>query len=173
MPGGAPPPSGWIRGLLAVERAVTGAVTAVACAMLAAAACVGFYQVLARFVLEQPATWSEVLVRTLLIWMVYLGVVAVMRAGALVSVDVLRRLAKGRAARILDGLVTGSTLAVLIILLVAGIQITWRVRFQVMAGLEIPISWAYAAIPVGAAFAILAVLAHHFDPRRLELDNAV
>ncbi len=167
------PVPAWVRGLLAVERVSTACVTVLACAMLAVAACVGFYQVLARFVLEQPATWSEVLVRTLLIWMVYLGVVGAMRAGALVSVDLMRRMAKGRWARLLDGLITGSTLAVLVILLWAGIQIAWRVRFQVMAGLEVSITWAYAAIPVGAAFAILAVLAHHFDPRRLELDNAV
>ena len=172
VPGESASP-GWVRGLLAVERVATGIVTALACALLAAAAGVGFYQVLARFVLERPSTWSEVLVRTLLIWMVYLGVVAAMRAGALVSVDVLRRLVKGRWARIVDGLVTACTLGVLAVLLVAGIQIAWRVRFQVMAGLEVSISWAYAAIPVGAAFAMLAVLAHHLDPRRLELDNAV
>ena len=46
-------------------------------------------------------------------------------------------------------------------------------RFQTLAGLEVPVSWAYAAIPVGAAISILAVLAHFFDPKREELENAV
>jgi TRAP-type C4-dicarboxylate transport system permease small subunit len=34
-------------------------------------------------------------------------------------------------------------------------------------------SWAYAAIPIGSAFGMLAVIAHHFDPRRQELETAL
>ena len=54
-----------------------------------------------------------------------------------------------------------------------GVDLAWRVRFQTLAGLEIPVTWAYAAVPTGSAVAILAVLAHFFDPQRNELDTAV
>lgn len=159
--------------LLRTERIVTETSVAVACGLLAAAAAVGFYQVLARFVLAQPATWSETLVRTLLIWMVYLGMAGAIRVGALVSVDMLYRACRGRARRILETAIMLATLALLLILFWFGWTLAERVRFQNLAGLEIPVTWAYAAIPVGALLSLLAVLAHYFDPRRDDLDNAV
>lgn len=164
--------SGMIAALLAFERLVTRAVTACACLLMAAAALVGFYQVFTRFVLEQPSTWSEVLTRTLLIWMVYLGVVGAFRAGALVSVDVLYNLTSGRARRLLEAVITAAELALLVIMFWWGVDMAYRVRFQNLAGLEISIAWAYAAIPVGAIFAIPAVIAHYFDPQRHELETA-
>jgi TRAP-type C4-dicarboxylate transport system permease small subunit len=33
-------------------------------------------------------------------------------------------------------------------------------------------SWAYGALPAGALLALLAVLAHHLDPRSDELELA-
>jgi TRAP-type C4-dicarboxylate transport system permease small subunit len=158
--------------LLTIDRIVTRAVMALAALLLAAAAASAFYQVFTRFVLEQPSTWSEVLTRTLLIWMVYLGVAGAFRTGALVSVDVLYTLSRGRARQAIEALITLSSLALLGIMLWYGAQMAYRVRFQNLAGLEISIAWAYAAIPVGAAFAMLAVLAHHFDPQRRELETA-
>jgi len=162
-----------IRLLLITERAVTRVSVFAACGFLAAAACVGFYQVLARFLLAEPVTWSETFVRVTLIWMSYLGLCAAMRKGALVSVDVLYAMCKGRTRRALQAAIAASTLALLVILVWYGAILTQRVQFQILAGLEISVSWAYAAIPVGAAVSILAVLAHYFDPKREELENAV
>jgi TRAP-type C4-dicarboxylate transport system permease small subunit len=162
-----------VRILLTVERWLTEAVVASACLMLAAAACAGLHQVVSRFILQQPSTWSEVLVRVLLIWMVYLGAAGAIRTGALVSVDLLYRKTRGFARRSVEAAVTLCTLAILIILFWYGWDMVNRVRFQNMAGLEISMSWAYAAIPVGSAFGILAVIAHYFDPQRRELETAL
>jgi TRAP-type C4-dicarboxylate transport system permease small subunit len=48
-----------------------------------------------------------------------------------------------------------------------------RVRFQEMAGLEVSMAWGYAAIPVGAVFAMLGALAHFLDRRAEELEAAI
>jgi TRAP-type C4-dicarboxylate transport system permease small subunit len=159
--------------LMTVEHAVTSVSVALACVLLAAAATVGFFQVISRFVLEQPSTWSEPLVRTLLVWMAYLGLCGVIRAGALVSVDALYRATRGRARRVLEAVITLATLSLLLILAWYGTDLAWRVRAQNLAGLEIPVIWAYSAIPVGAAVSVLAVIAHFFDPLREELETAV
>ena len=45
-----------------------------ACAMMVVAAALGVFQIVTRFVLEQPAEWSEILIRFSLIWMVFLGI---------------------------------------------------------------------------------------------------
>ena len=49
------------------------------------------FQIITRFVLEQPAEWTEILIRFRLIWMVFLGIPIAFRQGAMVSVDVLYR----------------------------------------------------------------------------------
>ncbi len=56
--------------------------------------CLGLYQVLVRFVFNQPSPWSEELIGRLLIWAVALGIVAGFRQGALVSVDLMLRLSR-------------------------------------------------------------------------------
>ena len=159
--------------LFRFERLVTEAGLVAASAMLALAACTGLYQVMTRFVFQEPATWSEPLIRTLLIWMAYLGLAAAVRAGTLVSVDLFYRMLRGRHRRALEGFITLATLVLLCILFWFGWDLTMRVRYQNLAGLEVPVSYAYAAIPTGALMSIPAVLAHYFDPRRNELESAV
>ena len=159
--------------LLRVERRVTQASLFLASCLMAVAALAGLYQVIARFILSQPASWSETLVRTLLIWMVYLALAGAVRVGALVSVDALYRLSRGRYRKAMDALISLSTLALLGILFWYGCMMAYRVRYQNLAGLEISISWAYAAVPVGCLIAGLAVVAHYFDPLHQELANAV
>ncbi len=157
--------------VLAVDYALGTLVMALACLALAGALTSGLFQVVARFVFEQPSIWSEVLTRTLIIWSVFLGLSAALRGGALLSVDLTyRTLARTRHLVWLQATITLLTLLFLVIVVVYGWDIVHRVRFQSMAGLEISISWAYAAIPVGAFLGIFAVLANFLDPRRGELD---
>ncbi len=159
--------------LLATERLVTATALAMGCVAMTVAACAGLFQVLTRFILQEPATWSEPLIRMMLIWMAYLGLAAAVRAGSLISVDLLYRLLRGQQRRLLEGVIALATLALLGVLVWFGIDLTSRVRFQNLAGLEIPVSFAYAAIPTGALISMLAVVAHFFDPRREELETAV
>jgi TRAP-type C4-dicarboxylate transport system permease small subunit len=149
---------------LAVERRVTAAIAALAMALMAAAALVAFYQVVTRFVLQQPATWSEVLVRTLIVWMVYLGAAAGFRVGALVSVDALARFATGPWKRTVETVAGLSALVLLFVGAWWGWQVAWRLRFQNLAGLDVSIMWLYAAVPAGCLFAMLAVVARLLDP---------
>ena len=64
------------------------------------------------------------------------------------------------------------SLAFLAIVLWFGADIAWRIRYQTFASLDLSVAWAYAALPIGAFFSIVAVLAHSIDPRRLELETA-
>jgi TRAP-type C4-dicarboxylate transport system permease small subunit len=158
--------------VLAADRLVGRLILAIASLALGLAALVGLYQVGTRFIFEQPSVWSEVLTRFLIIWSVFLGLSATIRGGALLSVDLLyRTMARTRYLRWLQAMISLSVLGFLSVMLWQGIVIVQRVRFQTLAGLEISISWAYAAIPVGAAFALLAVVAHFLDPRRGEIET--
>jgi TRAP-type C4-dicarboxylate transport system permease small subunit len=144
----------------------------VACLLLATISCLGLWQVTSRFVLEQPSTWTEESMRRLLIWMVMLGVVASLRQGALVSVDLMLRLSRGAFHQMVRWIITVVNLTFLSVLIWFGIDLVWRVRFQTFASMEISMGWAYAALPVGAALAVIAVIAYHLDPRNEELAAA-
>ena len=158
------------RGALAIERAVTVTAVALGCFCLVAAVGVGFYQVLARFVLFVPASWSEPFIQSALIWMTYLALCGAMRTGTLISVDALKKATTGHARHVLRLAGAGAILILLWILLWQGISIVWRVRFQTIAGLGVPASYVYAALPAGAALSILALVAHVIDPPAEEPD---
>ena len=156
---------------LAIECRITAVVVHVACVLLAIASVLGIYQVLTRFIFNQPSTWTEVLIRLVIIWMVMFGAVVAFREGAQVSVDLMYRLS-GRFQRPLHLLITVVAVLYLSVLVWYGCDITWRVRFQEVAAMEfLPMSVGYAALPVGAVFAIIAVIANFLDPRHRELET--
>jgi TRAP-type C4-dicarboxylate transport system permease small subunit len=157
------------RWILAIDRLVTNAIWTLAALLLGVVASLGLYQVLMRFVFNQPSPWTEELIGRLLIWMVMLGVAAAFRQGALVSVDVLLRLARGGLRRALRLAILAASLFFLGVIAWVGFDLAWRIRFQTFAALPISISWAYLALPVGASFSMLAVIAHYFDPIHREL----
>lgn len=155
-----------------IDRAVGRVILALAAFALGVAALVGLFQVGTRFVFQQPSSWSEVLTRALIVWSVWLGMSAALRGGALLAVDLTYRLmARTPYLAVLRAAVACITLGFLIIVFVFGIDVVHRVRFQTLAGLEISIAWAYAAIPTGAFFGILAVIANYLDPRRGEIET--
>jgi TRAP-type C4-dicarboxylate transport system permease small subunit len=158
---------------LRLDKVTTLAVGIAASVALAVAVAAGFWQVTTRFLLESPATWSEALVRLALIWMVLLGLAVTLRQGALVSIDIAHRYSTGPAKRAIEAVALFSTLFLLAVLFWFGWEMTNRVRFQEMAGLEISISWGYAAIPVGAVFAAIGAIANFLDYRSEELEAAV
>lgn len=157
----------------AIERRTTTLAMWGSCAMLAAAAFIALYQVVTRFVFEAPAEWSEVSVRITLIWMVFLAVPMAFRQGAMVCVDLLYRKSGPRFRRVLDFVILISSLVLMAVILWYGADYSWRTRFQTISGLEaLTVIWAYAAMPVGAVFSLLAILGQWFDPQRHDLETA-
>ncbi len=162
---GAGTRAGLRRAVLGLDRFSTGLAAALACAALAVAFVAGLWQVISRFATATPAAWSEALVRTALIWMAFLGVAVALRAGALVAIDVAHRLARGAVRRALEAASLAATLSLLGVMFWFGWLMAERVRFQEMAGLEVSMSWGYAAIPVGAVFAMVGAVARFLDHR--------
>ncbi|HYF44066.1 MAG TPA: TRAP transporter small permease [Ramlibacter sp.] len=157
---------------LRLERVTTAFAMAAACLMLAVASGLGMFQIVTRFVLEQPAEWSEILIRLSLIWMVFLGTPMAFRQGAMVSVDVLYRWSPPKVKRVLDFVVALAALALILVILWWGWDYSVRGRVQSMAGLEsISMFWGYVAMPVGAVFCILGIIGNALDPQRMELET--
>ncbi|AOG23898.1 TRAP transporter small permease [Acidovorax sp. RAC01] len=158
---------------LTFERWATFSAMLGACAMLALSASLGMFQIVMRFVLEQPAEWTEVLIRFSLIWMVFLAIPAAFRQGAMVSVDVLYRWSPPRVRRVLDWVVALAALALIAIIIWYGWDYAQRGGVQSMAGLEsVSMFWAYLAMPVGGLFCVVGIIGNLIDPLRMELETA-
>ena len=158
---------------LGIERWTTGVSMVLACVMLVIASALGVFQIITRFVLEQPAEWSEILIRVSLIWMVFLGIPMAFRQGAMVSVDVVYRTVPPRGRRVLDWAVAFASLLLVLVILWWGWDYAMRGRVQSMAGLEsLSMMWSYLALPVGSLFCLFGIVGNFLDPKRLELETA-
>ncbi|MFM9998653.1 MAG: TRAP transporter small permease [Betaproteobacteria bacterium] len=158
---------------LKFERWTTLLAMGIACAMMATAATLGLFQIFTRFVIEQPAEWTEVLIRFSLIWMVFMGIPMAFRNGAMVSVDVLYRWSPPRLKRLLDWVVCIAALVLVLVIIWWGWDYANRGSVQTVTGLEnVSMFWAYLALPVGGVFCILGIIGNLLDPQRLEMETA-
>lgn len=158
---------------LSFERWTTFTAMLAACAMLVVASALGMFQIITRFVLEQPAEWTEVLIRFSLIWMVFLAIPAAFRQGAMVSVDVFYRWSPPKIRRVLDWVVALAALTLIGIIIWWGWDYAQRGGVQSMAGLEsVTMFWAYLAMPVGGLFSVVGIIGNLVDPVRMELETA-
>lgn len=142
-----------------VERQTTRLALLGAVVMLTVSVALGFYQVLTRFVFDAPSTWSEVISRSTMIWCVFLGAAPGFRGGFMMSVEVIYKLVPGRRLVWVELLIASCCALVLVVLIYFGTAMALRVQSQMLSGLGVSITWAYAAMPVGAGFALIAVLA--------------
>jgi TRAP-type C4-dicarboxylate transport system permease small subunit len=159
------------RSFLALDRFTTGLVTWAACLCLAFAAGLACFQIFMRYIMRQSIAWSEPALQMAIIYMVYLGAAVTFRVGALVAIDILRNWLKGPYRRGLELLILALTLILLGHMFWYGWEMTMRAQFNVNPTLGVSMSWGFAAIPVGAAFAIIAVIAHALDPPAPEIDT--
>jgi TRAP-type C4-dicarboxylate transport system permease small subunit len=138
------------------------ALDTLAAAAVAAMAAAMFYQVFGRYVLSHAPSWSEELARYLMVWLTMLGSAAVLRTGGHITVTTLT-----------DALPPGMQKAVLavrdtILVCTCGALAWWGIGYaringaQESAGMEIPMSIPYAALPVGAALIAVLVLLARF-----------
>jgi TRAP-type C4-dicarboxylate transport system permease small subunit len=117
-----------------------------------------FVQVFLRYVVHAPLTWSEEVAKCLSIWIVFLGMAIAMRRMSLIAVEaVVQNVPKniGHAMRIL---VTILIMIFLCYLFYISAQVTADASDQNFASVDLSMSLAYAALPVGAFLTLLNVI---------------
>ncbi len=140
------------------------------------AASLAFYQVITRFVFDHPSTWSEVITRSAMIWSVFLGVAPAFRHGTMIAVEMIQHMLPRTLGRALFHFAHMLSLIFFAILFYQGIGMTQRVARQTLAAVEVSIAWVYVALPVGAVFAIIAIIGcmlRGFEPRAEETTSDV
>ncbi|CAM5219226.1 hypothetical protein CDEF62S_05492 [Castellaniella defragrans] len=134
-------------------------------------AILGFAQVIWRYLLDQPLIWSEEVMRYSLIWIVFLGAGPVISRGQLAAVEFVSHAVPVRMGRLIR---LGSALLCCIfwaVLVAYGTLILSSVNDMHSGTLEIPMSYVYAAIPLGAAWGLVSTLVSIVVPPTVETYN--
>lgn len=155
---------GFIDTVLAVVDGLNKGLLWVLCGLLAGMAALGFAQVIARYFLGAPLTWSEEILRFALISLPFLGVGIVMRKGQLIAVEFLVGVLPGGLAEALRIAVLALSGLFWLLLAVHGFAVLDVVHGMRTGATEMPIWIIYSVIPFGASLALVNTVAALVDP---------
>ena len=119
-----------------------------------------FIQVIFRYVLNAPLSWTEEVSRYLMIWVCFLGSAMAVKRGEHIGVSFIRDRFP-RKMQAVVGVVIG--LAVLFFVGLSaytGTIMTIQVVSQLTPATRISMAWAYASIPIGCLFMTVHALAN-------------
>jgi TRAP-type transport system small permease protein len=118
-----------------------------------------FGQVITRYFFDWTPEWSEELSRFLFVWVVFLGSALIMGESGHLAVQFLPLKFKGRPfGTFLEILINISSYIFIGILFWQGLRMTRIMTFQMSPGMDIPMSYIYAVIPVSCVLMMLFVV---------------
>ncbi|QTX32191.1 TRAP transporter small permease [Aminithiophilus ramosus] len=130
-----------------------------------------FFQVVMRYVFHNSLSWSEELARYIFLWQTWLGASYAVRQRRHLRVEMVADRFRGRNRVRFELFVLVVWFAFSLFLAYQGSRMTlFLVRTgQLSAAMRIPISWAYASVPVGCAMMALRLVGEvRLVLRRLE-----
>lgn len=111
-------------------------------------------QVIFRFVLGSPLTWTDELSRFFLIWMVFVGAAAVSFDDKHLAVNIFQEDMAPRTRLITDLVMRVVIIAYLAVVAYAAIDLVIVAQYNRSGALDIPFSYWRAAVPVGFVLVI-------------------
>jgi TRAP-type C4-dicarboxylate transport system permease small subunit len=116
-------------------------------------------QVTSRYVFNNPTSWSEELARYLFVWITFLGAAVVIRKRRHVDVTVLTDRLPPSAAKVVYLVSDAAVLFMLGALTWAGAGLAVMAHRQLSAAMDLPMSLAYSAMPVGTGLMFVFLVA--------------
>lgn len=155
------------RWLTRVEYACLGLGTAVAVS-------VAFVQVVLRYGAGLGLYWGEEVVVYAVVWTAFLAAGAAIRSGEHLSVELVRLVAVGRAARLVSKSVALLSAAAGVALFVLGLKLVLAVRGfgQLSPAMQIPIWIVYLAMPVSGTLIAIRSIQQILAPPRQAREQA-
>lgn len=132
---------------------VLSTVIAVLVALMVLGCC---WQVITRFILNDPSTWTEEFLRYALIWLTMLGAPYAYGKGSHLSINVLTNKFKP-LSRTIDKIFIEIIIMILCIsvFIVGGILVTLNSAGQISASLELPMQVYYVCIPISGFLTLI------------------
>ena len=119
-----------------------------------------FSQVVFRYVFNNSLTWAEEMARYLQVWMIFLAAAAAIRTGSHISVDYATHNLSSRYKNFLGIIIAILTILFLGIVTTYGYKLFIQIYHstQRSPAMQMPMSVAYAAVPVGGLFMLIEAI---------------
>ena len=145
--------SSWIEAI----SSVTGRLAAI---LMAAIACIAFYEVVMRFLFRNPTGWTIEFVPWLMIWGGFIGGALALKEERHIRVDLLVRHLSLKAQRVLKVITGGIGLLFCSVLLVEGIKMVMQTKNlgTITPGIGIKVYIPQMCVPIGAGLLFIQFL---------------
>lgn len=150
---------GILKGYLKFNNALNKVVGYIMMVLLAIMTVLIFWQVFARFVTNNPSTFSEEASRFMMIWLALLGSAFALRKRELVAVDVIYNALKGKKKRIITMIISVISIFFYLIMIIYGYKMANSISFQTAPTTGISMFWPMLAIPAGGLLLLLNAIA--------------
>lgn len=114
-----------------------------------------FSQVVFRYILRKPLSWSEELARYCFVWVSMLGAAATVPKSLTQGIDLLVKRLPKNVQTISNLLARALTALFSLVLVFKGWELTTIVHFQTSAVMGLPMSFIYSSIPVAALLMVV------------------
>jgi TRAP-type C4-dicarboxylate transport system permease small subunit len=145
-------------GILKVEQSIQNLMKWVLSLVTGAMTLVVLLGVFFRYFLKAPLPWSEELARYLMVWGASLGAFVAFREGSHVGVTMLMDRLHGQTAIVLTKAAQFIVILFMATVMIEGFVLVSKIKGQTSAAMEIPMGWAYIAIPVGCLLILMEAL---------------
>lgn len=123
--------------------------------MLAAMSIIIFANVVLRYTTNQSIEWAEEVSRHLMIWITFIGCGPVLRYGGHIAVENLQDALPRPAAQALRVVIALLLFALFGFFVYYGLVYMDRTQYQQTPSTQVSFAYIYAALPVGAAMALV------------------
>ncbi len=134
--------------------------------LLAVMVVVVFTQVIFRFFIQQPLSWSEEVARYVFVWIIWMGAATVVREGGHPGMDLLTRCFPPAWQRVTELAMGLLFIATLVTIIFTGFGLVAGNMSQPSPAMELPMGIPYAAIPLSACIMLVNLLCTVFFPRK-------
>ena len=115
-------------------------------------------QVFLRFILPVPLSWTEELVSAFVIWMTFLGIIAVERKKSHIRVELLEELLPAKAVAVLYGVFDLAIVTCLLAMIWGGWETLDETAYQRTPALAIPLNALIAVVPLASIALVIIVI---------------
>jgi len=112
-------------------------------------------QVVFRYVLSHPLPWSEELARYLMVWVACLAASEAYARGNHVGISLIVNAVRPRLRKIMILIIHLAVCVLMGVVVYQGFVLSLMVGDQRSPAMELPMTWPYMAVPVGAALILI------------------
>jgi TRAP-type C4-dicarboxylate transport system permease small subunit len=114
-----------------------------------------FYQVLSRYVFNNPPTWTEELARYCQVWIILLTSSICIRKGSHLAVDYFGHRFSLNVKRNLDIVLSGLTVIYVLVVFVFGWRLVLAGQYQLSPALQVKMSFVYLIFPLSGILMLM------------------